>query len=75
MRAVLNLSVPQKTAETIKSRAKNYGFSSLSEYIRFLLDLDEDLISPEELLKISTRADREYKAGSVKKFKSLADLL
>lgn len=62
-------------AATVKKRVQKYGFASLSEYIRFLLELDEELISPAELLAMSKRADREYKAGKLKKLSSLEELL
>ena len=75
MRSVINISLPAKTAGVVKKRAKNRGFSNTSEYLRFLLDLDDELISPTELLAMSKRADQEYRAGKLKKLKSLSGLL
>jgi len=75
MRTVLNLSLPPKAAEGIKKRAKKRGFASTSGYIRFLLDLDDELISPVELLKMAKRADRDYKKGKLIQADSLAELL
>ena len=75
MRQILNLSIPQNMVSIVKDRAKKHGFESVSEYIRFLLNLDTDLISPQELLAISKRADREYRTGKIKKINSLAELL
>ncbi|MDP3993684.1 MAG: hypothetical protein U1C57_02445 [Candidatus Doudnabacteria bacterium] len=74
MRAVINFSLPAKTAAEIKKRINKWGFASTSEYIRFLLDLDQDLISTNDLLQMSARADREYKTHKLKKYDSLADL-
>ena len=75
MRKILNISLPQPTAKAVRERAKKYGFESISEYVRFLLDMDTDLISAKDLLTISKRADREYASGRIKKLHSLADLL
>ncbi len=75
MRTILNLSLPPKTAETIKKRAKDYGFASTSGYIRFLLELDDSLISSGELIKMSARAEKEYKNKKMEKINSLAELL
>lgn len=75
MRTILNISLPKDKAYAVKKRAQRRGFSSTSGYIRFLLDLDKDLISPIELLAMAKKADREYRAGKLKKYKSLQDLL
>lgn len=75
MRSILNLSLPLKTAKTIRGRAKQRGFVSTSEYIRYLLELDDNLIPADALLTMAKKADREYRAGKIKQFKSLAELL
>jgi Arc/MetJ-type ribon-helix-helix transcriptional regulator len=75
MRSVINISLPPKVAQKVKMRAKRFGFSSTSEYVRSLLDMDDNLISSEELLEMSRRADREYTTGKLIKAKSMADLL
>ena len=75
MRTVLNLSLPPKTAQVIKRQAKKRGFTTTSEYLRFLLSLDTELISADELLRMSRQADRDYRAGKLKKFSSLAKFL
>ncbi|MEY4602159.1 MAG: hypothetical protein RL292_100 [Candidatus Parcubacteria bacterium] len=75
MRSVINISLPEDKAKVIKNRAKNAGFASVSGYVRSLLALDEELISAEELLKMSHEADKEYKSGKLVKAKSLASLL
>lgn len=74
MRSVLNLSLPPKEAEKIKKKAKERGFSNTSAYIRFLLELDDELISAGELLAMARRADLEYESGKIKKYKSLAQI-
>ena len=74
MRSILNVSLPSKTAKAVKARASKRGFASTSEYVRFLLNLDENLISADELLAMAKTADREYESGKIKKYKSLASL-
>ncbi len=75
MRSILNLSLPPAEAQVVKRRAKSRGFASASQYVRFLLELDENLITADELLKMSARADAEYKSGKLIRRKSLAELL
>ena len=75
MREILSLSLPKMTVAEVKRRAKKRGFKSTSEYVRYLVDLDEGLISPEQLLSMSKRADREYHAGKFKEHKSLTEIL
>lgn len=67
--------MPAKTAALIKERARGRGFASTSQYIRYLADLDDGLISADEILELSKKADQEYKQGKLVKAKSLADLL
>lgn len=75
MREILSLSLPKMTVAEVKRRAKKRGFKSASEYVRYLVDLDEGLISPEQLLVMSKRADKEYRAGKLKEYKSLSKIL
>jgi Arc/MetJ-type ribon-helix-helix transcriptional regulator len=75
MRSIINISLPKETARVAKIRAEKAGFASMSEYVRTLLDMENDLISAEELLKIAGRAEKEYKKGKIKKYNSLADLI
>ena len=67
--------MPNNMAKTVKTRAKRRGFASISEYVRFLLDQDEDLISADELLAVSRRAESEYGTGKLKKLSSLEELI
>lgn len=67
--------MPPNIALAVRERAKKHGFETVSEYVRFLLNLDTDLISPQDLLAMSKRADREYRTGKLKKLNSLAELL
>jgi len=67
MRSIINISLPQETARITKLRAKRAGFNSVSEYIRYLLKIDDDLIGEDELLQMSSRADKEYRSGALYK--------
>jgi hypothetical protein len=75
MRQVLSLSLPQQTTKEIKKSAKQRGFDSVSGYVKYLFDLDKDLISETELLNSVKSARQEYKEGKVIKAKSLAELI
>ena len=75
MREVLTLSLPKEATKMIKKRVEERGFSTVSGYIQFLLDADDELISAEDLLKMSKRAERDYKKGKTYKLKSAFDLI
>jgi len=75
MRQVLSLSLPKQDTIQIKLLAQKRGFSSASEYIRYLLELDKDLISAESLWNSVQEARKEYKCGKTITAKSMANLL
>lgn len=75
MRQVLSLSLPQKTTIEIKKSAKQRGFDSVSGYVKYLFDLDKDLISETELLSSIKSARKEYKEGKAIRAKTLAELI
>ncbi len=75
MRQILSLSLPENLSEEIKKNAKLRGFDSVSGYIKYLFDLDKDLISDRQLLSSVKEARKEYQQGKTIKAKSLADLL
>lgn len=75
MREVITLSLPANTRQRIKTNSFKRGFSSVSKYIQYLLTLEEDLISEEELLKMVATADKEYSAGKSIMAKSMRELL
>ena len=74
MRKVLSISITDTLEKEIKRKTKKRGFNSVSDYIKNLLLIDDDLISEEELLKTSKKARRDFKSGNLIKAKSLADL-
>lgn len=75
MREVLTLSLPQSATKMIKKRVEERGFSTVSGYIQYLLDADDELISAEELLKMVKKAERDYKKGKTYKLRSVSDLM
>ena len=50
MRQVLSLSLPQQMTKEIKKNAKQRGFASVSGYVKYLFELDKNLISEKELI-------------------------
>lgn len=75
MRQVLSLSLPEQTTKEIKDSSKQRGFSSVSSYVKYLFELDKNLISEKELLSSIKEARKEYKQGKTIKANSIADLL
>lgn len=75
MRKVLSLSLPQQTTKEIKKSAKQKGFDSVSGYIKYLFEADNDVISAKQLLKDVKEAEKDYKAGKCIKANSVAEAL
>ena len=75
MRNVINISLPEQMVRRVEKEVKKGKFASTSEYMRFLIDQDDNLISADDLLAMSKKADRDYRAGKLKKLDSLAELL
>jgi len=75
MRDVLSLSLPAQATKEIKSLAKKRGFSSVSHYIRTLVESDKEIISEAELLNSIKTSQQEYSSGKTITAKSLAELL
>jgi len=74
MRQVLSISMPAQLITEVKKRIEKRGYSSISDYIKFLINADDNFISEEELLKDIKEARKDYKLGKLKELKSLADL-
>ncbi|MCK4553901.1 hypothetical protein KAU19_02980 [Candidatus Parcubacteria bacterium] len=75
MRQVLSVSLPGQTIQLIKKRVKKQKFDSVSSYIKHLLEIDQNLISEDELLRSVKQARLEYRQGKTIKAKSMADFL
>lgn len=75
MRQVLSLSLPQQITKQIKKSAKQKGFESVSGYIKYLFEADNDVISVAQLLKDVEEAEKDYKAGKCIKANSIDEAL
>jgi hypothetical protein len=64
MRSIINISVPSELADRVKLVAKNRNFKSLSEYFVYSVELEQSLISEDEVLAMSERAQTAYDSGN-----------
>ena len=74
MRSVLSISLSEKDKKKVMARAKKAG-KSVSSYILYTLNLEENLVSEDDLVRMSKKAKKDYKEGKTKELNSLADLL
>ena len=74
MRSILTISLPKKDKDVLTRRAKKAG-KTVSAYIKSILDLEQNLISEDELVEICRQAQKEYDQGKAIKAKSLAELI
>lgn len=74
MRSILNVSLPPQKKATIFKRAKKAG-KSISAYIVYAVELEQSLISEDELAARAAQAEKDYKHGKTRALKSLSDLL
>lgn len=70
MRHVMNISLPEEMLAEVKSRAKAQKYSTLSEYVRHLIRME----NTEMLAKELEESEREFAAGKGKLLRSLKDL-
>ena len=63
MREILTLSLPNALKEAAQKMAKKRGFKTVSEYVRFLLEEDKDVIIDAELWEDVQAARRDYREG------------
>jgi len=74
MRKVLSISLTSEAEKEIKSKTKKKGFDSVSSYVKYLISIDDELTSEEDLLKKVEKAEKEYKKGKFIKANSMAEL-
>lgn len=74
MRSILNISLPPEKREIIEQRAKK-THKSVSAYILYAVQLEQNLIQEDEVLVMAEKAEQEYKKGKTKKLKNLKDLM
>ena len=76
MRTTLSFGVSPVELKKTRTLARVRGFSTTSDYLRFLLEQDDvHLINEDELFKRSKDVDRLYKSKKLIQAKSLADLI
>ncbi len=75
MRQVLSLSLPSQTTKELKKSSKQRGFNSVSAYVKYLFELDKNLLSEEYLLDSIKKARKEYKENKTIKADSLNSLV
>jgi len=74
MRSIVNISLPPDQKKEIERRAKK-AKKTISAYILYAIQLEQSLISEDELLEIAKRTEDDYYNGKTKELKSLADLM
>jgi Arc/MetJ-type ribon-helix-helix transcriptional regulator len=76
MRSTISISLPKEEVSHMKTLAKQRGFATVSEYIRYLIsESSGEIITNQELLHRSTNADSLHKQGKLKKLSSLSELI
>jgi len=66
--------MPETKKKEVEKRAAKLGLG-VSKYILHCVELEKDVISEDELVRNSKKAMADYKAGKLKKVKSLKDLI
>ena len=74
MRAILNISIPEKEKWEIERRAKK-AKQTVSGYIFSIITFANNMIQEDELVDMAKQADKDYRTGKAKKLKSLSDLI
>lgn len=74
MRSVLSISLPPEKKKEIEERAKKAD-KTVSAYLIQAVELEKSLISEDELVKMSKKAEKDYLTGKTKNLTSLADLM
>lgn len=73
MRSVLSVSLPAEIVSSIQAKAKKLGMS-VSAMLKQMWEFQSTCISEEELLEDCRIAEREKKAGTLRKLRSFDDL-
>jgi hypothetical protein len=76
MRTSISFNLSVAEAARTRRLAKKRGFSTTSDYLKFLLSQDDvELISEDEIVRTFGTVKKLHRAGKLVKAKSLADLL
>jgi len=63
MRDIVSISLPEWTAVELKQYSKERWFTSLSEYVLYLVEQDQTMITEEEVLQAWEEAKKEDAEG------------
>ncbi len=75
MRTTISVSISAEEAKKTSQLARQRGFRTTSEYLRFLMAEDDvDLITEDEVLRRSKEAAELHKKGKLPILHSLKDL-
>lgn len=74
MRAILNVSLPPKKKKAIEKRAKQAN-KTVSAYILYAVELEEQMITEDELVVMAEEAQKAYDEGRAIELNSLEDFL
>lgn len=76
MRTSISFNLTKPEATKTRLLAKKRGFTTTSDYLKFLLAQDDvDLIGEDELVSRLQSLDRLHKSGKLLKAKSITDLM
>ena len=73
MRSILSISMPEAKKKEVEKRAAKLGMT-VSKYVLHCFELEKDVISEDELVRMLKNAEKEYKEGATKEFKTLSGL-
>lgn len=65
MRGILNISLPKEKISAIKEIVRKRGFKSVSEYMLYAVDLEQDMISEDMLMKSWKESKKDYNDWNV----------
>lgn len=74
MRTIVNTSMSKEMADKIKQIVKQRNFKSTSEYIVYAVNLEQSLISEDDILIRSQEAQSAYDSWSVFDYSDLKNL-
>lgn len=60
MRDILTISLPSEKLQRIKNIVKKRKFKSVSDYISFSIDQEQNMISEDQILVFAKQAKDEY---------------
>lgn len=76
MRSTISFATTQEEIRRTRRQARQRGFDTVSEYLRFLLRSDEGpLISEDEILQRSERTEKFAESGTLVKAASLSEFM